>query len=180
MLADSYINIAYPLGTTFIDYPDNESLAVIVYFMGCEQRCKRCHNPDFIDPNFSIGIKKLDLKTALKEIKSSCYRNHTNKIVLSGGDPLHPNNIISVKLLLEEIENLYNVVIYTSYEKGYITENNVHGFTYLKSGVFNDSLYQTPEKTDTYIKLASKNQKLYDADLNLLSCGGVYYFNSMR
>jgi organic radical activating enzyme len=172
--------VAYPLGTTFIDYPDNESLAVIIYFMGCEQNCKKCHNPDFRDPYFHIGTKVLKLDIILNELMIFCNRNKTDKIVLSGGDPLHPNNAAFTKILLEELTKGYKVAIYTSYSKECIQALEIKGFTYIKSGVFNENLYQTPIKTDAFIRFASKNQNLYDADFNLISQAGTHYFNPMR
>jgi anaerobic ribonucleoside-triphosphate reductase activating protein len=168
--------VSYPLSVTFIDYPDPEDIAVIVYFMGCEQNCKNCHNPLFRDISNTIGTDDIPLNYLLFMIKDSCIRNQTNKIVFSGGDPLHPNNIKNVKFLLEELCKEYNIAIYTSYDKDYIVKNDVSGFTFIKSGIFIQDQYQLPEKTDNFIKFASKNQKLYNSKLELISDNGIYFF----
>ena len=42
------------------------------------------------------------------------------------------------------------------------------------------SQYIGSKKTDDYIQFATKNQKLYDKDLILLSKDGVYYYDSRR
>lgn len=168
--------VSYPLSVTFIDYPDPEDIAVIVYFMGCEQNCKNCHNPQFRDPYNKINTIDITSDKLIREIEVFCKRNQTNKIVFSGGDPLHPNNIKNVKFLLEELCKEYNIAIYTSYDKDYIVKNDVSGFTFIKSGIFIQEQYQIPEKTDNFIKFASKNQKLYNSKLELISDNGIYFF----
>ena len=40
------------LGITFLDYPDCESHAIIVYFPGCHHNCKGCHSPKLKDHNY--------------------------------------------------------------------------------------------------------------------------------
>ncbi len=170
------MNVKYPFTSTFLDYPDNESIAVLVYFMGCEQNCKGCHNPDFKNVDYNIGTKNLSEDSIIEEIEIQCKRNLTNKVVLSGGDPLHPANINGVKNILDKIGMKYDFCLYTSYEKCYIIESKISGFSFVKSGIFIEDLYQEPDKTDENIKFASKNQKLYDADLNLISENGIYFF----
>jgi anaerobic ribonucleoside-triphosphate reductase activating protein len=172
----STFNIAYPLSSTFIDYPDNESIAVVIYFMGCEQNCIGCHNPKFRDICNKENTIHIGVNDLLSIIYEGCTRNKTNKIVFSGGDPLHPENIEGVKELLDKLRDLYKIVLYTSYDIEYIKEKDVEGFSFIKSGVFNKDLYQASDKNDQCMVFASKNQKLYDNKLNLLSTEGVYHF----
>jgi organic radical activating enzyme len=179
-IINSKLNISYPLSTTFIDYPDNESIAVLIYFMGCDKNCKGCHNPGFRNPYFSTGTKSINTETIVNEIESFCARNKTNKIVLSGGDPFYPTNIDGVKEIIKSLTDRYKIIAYTSYEKEYIISNNITGFTYIKSGVYNHDLYQTPEKTDSFIRFSSKNQNLYDSNLQLISSNGIYYFKEKK
>lgn len=162
--------------TTFLDYPSAEDIAVIVYMSGCSHACRGCHNlklqeiHEAFDEEFSSKI--------IDHIKELCKRNETNKIVLSGGDPLHPCN----RKLTQEIcrllgDNLqYNICVYTGYDIDSIKEIDLHGFTFIKSGKFDADNTRKPEKTNDYIQFVNTTQNLFDSDLNQVSDNGVYYF----
>lgn len=176
------MRVIYPFPTSWLDYFDNESLAVLVYVMGCERNCKGCHNPQFKDPDYAEGTVEVNdtvFDQFLHAIIRTCKDNLTNKIVFSGGDPLAPNNI---KLVKEAIELLrmycpeYQIAIYTAYDVSYVKENNVGGFTYLKTGAYQQEASMRSNKTSTYMQLASSNQKVYDSQFNLLSKDGIFHF----
>lgn len=169
------LKIKYPLDITYQDYPDNYSIAVLVYFYGCIHNCFNCHNPEL--QNFNNG-KRINVFKLLKYIYQTCKLNRTNKIVLSGGDPLNYRNIDTIKFVLNQLEkNNYEVCIYTGYSKDYIIANNIKGFKYVKCGKYDECLFQLSEKTDDYLKFASSNQELYDNNLNLISRNGIFYFD---
>lgn len=168
--------ILQPIQTTWLDYPDNESLAIIVCMMGCEHKCPDCHNLLFQNFNYDIGTKEYNINEFINEIKNLSIRNRTNKIVLSGGDVLHPKNIEFTKEFLNRMKDDYQICIYTGYNIEYVKNNNVKGYTFIKCGLFNKNLYVKSDKTDDYIQFASTNQKLYDKDNILLSKNGRYYF----
>lgn len=172
--------IKYPISYTWIDYPDDDSLAIIIYTMGCTNNCDGCHNPEFRDPlykdgapfvSYIEGIDSIHLK-----IRKMCYLLSTNKVVLSGGDPLSTYNIEETKSILSRNTDL-DFCIYTSMGIENVISNNVKGFKFIKCGGFNKELIQPSEKTNDYIQFASSNQELYDNDFNLLSTSGRYYFN---
>lgn len=157
---------------TYMEYPDNSSLATILYMRGCSNMCKGCHN--------------LELKTyqelPLIEIISSTIelseKNNTKKLVLCGGDPLYPKNIEDTKFLLFHFGCLkYDICIYTGYDIEYVKQNKVEGFKYIKCGPYLEQFYIGSKKTDEYIQFATSNQALYDSQYNLLSKDGIYKFN---
>lgn len=170
------MNVKYPLTSSFLDYPDNENIAVVVYIMGCDKTCEGCHNPEFKNPYYRIDTKEMSVEVLADAIKTYCERNQSNKVVLSGGDPLHPINISETKDLLNILSDEYDVMIYTSYDIEYVKSENVKGFSFIKCGVFIKDKYQGSEKTNEYIKFASDNQKLYDTEYNLISINGIYFF----
>lgn len=171
------MRLKYPFDCTFIDYPDNESCAVIIYIMGCENSCNGCHNIQFKDYDYSIGTKEMEVNEIVNELIIACNRNRTDKIVISGGECLSKRNIETTKQILEKMFEKYKISLYTSYGKYYIIENEVKGFTFVKSGLYDVTLKQESKKTNDYIMFASKNQILYDENLNQLSNEGIYYFN---
>ena len=170
------VRILNELVPSFIDYPDNESLCICVIMMGCSHHCPNCQNPDFQDPNYKIGTRIVSVEELVAELKEKCFRNRTNKIVLSGGDCLSQFNINFTKKLLSQLSG-YDICIYTGYDIDYIKENNITGFKFIKCGVFLSDKKRESFKDDTKIIFASPNQMLYNSEYNLISKDGVYYFN---
>jgi organic radical activating enzyme len=169
-------NVSIPISYTFLDYSDNYSHAVILYFMGCDNDCIDCHNKQFLNPNNDVDTKIFNLSEITNLIEKYCSKINTNKIVFSGGDPICGYNINSMKILLDHIYNEYDVMIYTGKSKQYVIDNNIKNFKFIKCGKYIPTLKQLSEKTDSYIQFSSTNQELYDENLNLISKNGVYYF----
>lgn len=155
---------------TFLEYPDNSSLAVIFYCGGCDRNCPGCHN---------TGLQnyiKFDHKKIIADIKTYCRRVKTNKIVLCGGDPLFHRNLSLTKEILYNLGKEYDICIYTGATIKEVKDLRVRGFKFIKCGVFDSTKFVGATKTNDYIQFATTNQELYDEDLNLLSKDGKYYF----
>jgi len=172
---DQKIIILDKIVPSFIDYPDNESLCLCVVVMGCTHNCKGCQNPLFQNPEYDNGTKVVSVEELYEDLTNLCKRNRTNKIVLSGGDPLSKMNIEFTKELLSKLKD-YDVCIYTGYDLDYVKENNVTGFKFIKTGRYIAEQSRPSEKDDTKIIFASPNQKLYNGEYQLLSNDGIYNF----
>lgn len=166
----------YPFTATWLDYPDNESIAIAVYIMGCEHFCKECSNPDFADMDYIIGTKELSLTDLYVKLLDVCCRNKTSRLVLIGGDFLYKNNLYFTKEFLKGYSREFEICIYTGYDIEYIKQYEIKGFKFIKCGCFEKDNKILSEKTDEYLQFASTNQKLYDMNYNLLSDNGRYYF----
>lgn len=171
--------IQFPLRTSFLDYPDSESQAVLVFMMGCIHNCPNCQNKEFQDPHYENGTKELTSDEIINHIKQTCKRNHTNKIVLVGGDPLYDANIKTTMVIVEKLRNEYDICIYTGYDINTVIDNpSLRGWKYIIAGPYIMSLAKTPEKTDEYMQLASSNQEIYnDEFVCLTNENGCMYFN---
>ena len=168
--------ILQPIQTTWLDYPDNESLAIIVCMMGCDNGCFMCQNPDFQNPFYLNSTKEYTVESFTKEIEYLCERNKTNKLVMSGGDPLAPCNIEFTKKFLEI--TTFDVCIYTGHNLDWVKQFNVNGFKFVKCGKFDYKTFRESLKTDDMMRFASPNQELYNNNFDLLSKDGIYYFNN--
>ena len=157
--------------STFLEYPDNYSIATIFYFGGCDRNCKGCHNTDL--QNFI----KFNHKEVINNIKTYCRRLSTNKIVLCGGDPLFHRNLSLTKEILNALSEEYDICIYTGADIEDVKELDIKGFKFVKCGIFDASKFVGATKTDEYIRFATTNQSLYDSNFNLLSKDGTYFFN---
>jgi organic radical activating enzyme len=160
---------------SFIDYPDNESCAVCVVMMGCTNTCNGCQNPELKNPLYDIGTIEVSTNDLYEKLKNVCQKYRTNKVVLSGGDPLSIYNIEFTKELLL-MNNIFDICIYTGHNIEYVKTNNVKGFNFIKCGFFDIKNYRKSEKTDSYMVFASPNQKLYNNEYMLLSENGIYEF----
>lgn len=173
------MKVMYPFEETFLDYPDNKSNAILVYFIGCSFSCEGCHNKDLQDENYINGFE-MDAETLIKSIQYSCEKSKTNKIVFEGGDPLYKGNFLNVFKAVEKLKNNYDITIYTGNDietiKALREKLSFKGYKFIKCGKYIQRLKQKSEKTDEYISFGSKNQELYDGNLNLLSKDGIYYF----
>lgn len=169
-------HIIYPMSFTFSDYPDNVSYATLVYFLGCGLSCQECYNPDLktIDhPNYNF----IDMDYFLDYLKTSCNKSKTNKVVFSGGNPLDSLNIDFVRYFVKTFGEEFDICIYTGYNIEYVKKENIKGFKYIKTGVYDLTKKQQQIKTDDYMQLSSSNQEFYDENYNLLSVDGKFYFN---
>lgn len=168
------------IGSSFLDYPDNDSLAVVLYIMGCTNNCFLCQNPEFCKKESYLSspeTKDFSVSHVVKILIEEAKRNKTNKIVLSGGDPLFEDNLEETKQLMTLLKlGNYDIMVYTGHNVQYAIYNKVSGFKYIKCGKFDFSRKVEAHKTDEYFQLASINQELYDENYELVSKNGRFYF----
>jgi organic radical activating enzyme len=168
---------------TWLDYPDNESLAIIVFMVGCDNRCVNCQSPFMADESkLDLDKKWLDSKedsfeSITNKIKIILNRYQTNKLVLSGGDPLFKGNIEFTKKLCKylSLEGI-DICIYTGHSIDYVKRNKVKDFKFVKCGKYTPSLKQESFKSDEIMQLASSNQNFYDSEYNIISDKGFIRF----
>ena len=113
--------IKYPFSNTFIDYPTNTGNAIMVFMTGCDFNCALCQNPEMQSP---MG-KQVNLNSFKVELKEQTKRWRTNKVILTGGDPLSQWNIKFTKSFLKDTE--YDVCVYTGNTIDFVKKNNIRG-----------------------------------------------------
>ena len=156
--------------STFLEYPDNSSIATIFYFSGCDRNCEGCQNTSL------KAYKPLDEKEVLSGIVNYSKRLKTNKVVLCGGDPLYKKNLDLTRKILYNLGNDFDICIYTGALIDEVKKLNLTGFKFIKCGVFDKTKFIGSKKTDDYIQFATSNQELYNEFLELISHDGIYYF----
>ena len=167
--------IKSPLEVTWQDYPDDNSLAVICYFLGCSNNCEGCHNPLFQLRTYSNAFT-FTIKQLYDELFKVCYENKTRKVVLSGGDVFFHKNIEFVKTFVKLYGRYFSFCLYTGSSIKEVKKNGITGFKFIKVGKYEESLKQQSIKTDEYFQLASSNQEIYDSKFNLLTKNGRMVF----
>ena len=156
--------------STFLEYPDNSSIATIFYFSGCDRSCDGCQNTSLKE------YTPLDEKKVLSGIVNYSKRLKTNKVVLCGGDPLYKKNIDLTRKILYNLGKDFDICIYTGALIDEVKKLNLSGFKFIKCGVFDKTKFIGSKKTDDYIQFATSNQELYNEFLELISHDGIYYF----
>jgi anaerobic ribonucleoside-triphosphate reductase activating protein len=162
-------NESYVITRTFVDFPDDDGDAVIVFVRGCQHGCKGCHSPSL--QNF---VKIKNAYSLVKDIQSVANSgNKTMKVVLSGGDPLHPFHIKKIGYVCDVLRSLgYSICIYTGYNIDYV-KNAFNGeFDFIKCGCYIEEEKQQSGKDDKGMTLASKNQNFYNGKYKRLSKKG--------
>lgn len=161
--------------TTFLDYPDPTSLAVVVIMSGCEHHCLGCQNP--ILQKTHTAWTEGEILGIIEVLQDKCKRNDTNKIVLSGGDPLHPCNRDLSTSICSILGATHDICIYTGYSIEEVKSMSIRGFKYIKCGKYDKDNTQLSEKTDDYIQFVNKTQNLYNNNYEKLSSDGRFIFN---
>lgn len=174
------VQVKYPFTLTFLDYPDSESQAILIHCVGCSNNCKECFNPE-LQENSCESTKSFSPSFLLVELFNTYVKEwNLDKVVLSGGDFLDTQEkrefLRQLFLYNSQNSKQLQITLYTGYSVEVVKSEGITGFSFLKCGKYDDTKKQLSEKTDMYIQFASSNQTLYDANFNLLSDNGRYYF----
>lgn len=155
-------------------------LRVCLWCSGCDHHCKNCQNPITWDPNDGA---KFDIK-AKREIFNELSKDYISGITLTGGDPLHPNNLETVLNLVNEIRLSYpekTIWLYSGYTWEQIMypvitgDFNPERDRLLKMrreiveqcDVLVDGRYEEDKRDVTYHWAGSTNQRVIDVQKSL-------------
>ena len=154
------------LKETFLDFPNSEDIAVILFTYGCSHNCMGCQSPSLQDP---FGGEVFSKEELLNLILDRCKGNATNKIVFSGGDPLYHTQgsreqMEDLLWIVDYLErNGYECCIYTGYTYEQVKSfypRKLLGPKFFKCGRYMESLKDKGmgKYEDSFI-LASTNQR---------------------
>ena len=93
---------------------NGSGLRVVLWLSGCNHHCKNCQNPQTWDVNSGILFDK----SAKEELFRELGKDYISGITLTGGDPLHENNLDEVISLIKEIRERFpskTIWLYTGY-----------------------------------------------------------------
>ncbi len=96
------------------DMLNGDGLRVVLWVAGCNHCCRGCQNPITWDPNGGLPFTDAEKK----EIFTELDKDYVSGITFSGGDPLHPSNIVGVTSLAREIRQRYpkkTIWLYTGF-----------------------------------------------------------------
>ena len=97
------------------DMRNGEGLRVVLFVAGCEHHCEGCHNPFTWALNGGISFDN----NAKEEIFAQLKESHISGLTLSGGDPLHPKNRVTITDLCMEVKERFpdkTIWLYTGFK----------------------------------------------------------------
>lgn len=142
---------------------DGLGLRSTLYVSGCTHNCFNCHNPETHD--FYYGKDYFDEIDGIMEKIRKTY-DILDGITISGGDPLHPNNLSCVCDFIFRIRENFpklNIWIYTGYtieeleHRDELTMKILHSVDVLVDGKFINDL----KDPDLWFR-GSSNQRIID------------------
>lgn len=93
---------------------NGDGLRVVLWLSGCSHNCYKCQNPQTHDPNSGILFDE----KAEEELFSKLGKDYISGLTLTGGDPLHENNLDVVLNLVNRFRLLLpekTIWLYTGY-----------------------------------------------------------------
>lgn len=97
------------------DMLNGNGLRVVLFCTACDHCCKNCHNPETWDASNGIKFDDEAKEMIIKELQN----DYISGLTLSGGDPLHKNNLKDVYNLCKEVKEKFpnkTIWLYTGYE----------------------------------------------------------------
>lgn len=98
---------------------NGDGLGVVLWVAGCSHRCSSCQNPETWSTTSGIEFDE----SARREIFEQLDKDYISRLTLSGGDPLHKNNIDTLTELVKEVRNKYGHTKKIWLYSGYTYEN---------------------------------------------------------
>ena len=118
-------------GVTHCSTVDGPGLRTVVWFQGCKNHCKGCHNPDSWETYDQPGAENTDdprykfiRNYGHSALYTKCQPNKLEDgLTLSGGDPLWQNNLLELAYFIRTYHNFNpqkNIWMYTGLKYGNI------------------------------------------------------------
>ena len=98
---------------------NGDGLRVVLWLSGCSHNCYKCQNPQTHDPNSGILFDE----NAEEELFRELSKDYISGLTLTGGDPLHENNLDGVLNLVNKIRLSLpkkTIWLYTGYDFNHI------------------------------------------------------------
>lgn len=170
-----------------IDYEsikDGEGVRAVIYISGCSHGCIGCHNVETHDVNNGVVFTE-DIENEI--IGNIATRHFISGITLTGGDPLHENNLEDVLSLIEEIRvsfpektiwlytgYMWEEIFNTPYSRNYICttatdKNAIYRQQIIRNAdVLVDGRYIESQRDITLKWRGSSNQRVIDVQRSLV------------
>ena len=113
---------------------DGPGVRTVVFFQGCDLRCKGCQNPSTWEMKNGTEMTTDELVTILKKEVVN------KKVTFSGGEPL-----MQVDALIDIVKKLegFDIAVYTGHGFEEVPQELLDNIKYIKTGSFKEELKST-------------------------------------
>lgn len=113
---------------------DGPGVRTVVFFQGCDLRCKGCQNPSTWEMKNGTEMTTDELVTILKKEVVN------KKVTFSGGEPL-----MQVDALIDVVKKLegFDIAVYTGHGFEEVPQELLDNIKYIKTGSFKEELKST-------------------------------------
>ena len=149
------------------DYLNGRGVGVVLWLSGCNHHCEGCQNQKSWNSNNGQPFDKKAEDELIEHLKLP----YISRLTLSGGDPLHENNIEDVLNLVNKIRLLLpekTIWLYTGYTLEECVENATRRQIISKCDVLVDGKYIDSQRDITLRWRGSSNQRVIDVKKSLL------------
>lgn len=158
------------------DYLNGVGVGVVLWLSGCNHHCSGCQN----QKSWNINAGQPFDKKAENELIEHLIQPYISRLTLSGGDPLHENNLEDVLNLVNKIRLLLpekTIWLYTGYTFEQCVENTTRRQIISKCDVLVDGRYVDSQRDITLRWRGSMNQRVIDVQASLQNKEIVLYDN---
>lgn len=143
-----------------VDIINGEGTRCTLFVSGCTHACKGCYNQK--SWSFSAGVEfdSVMEEQIIKDLKDT--RIKRQGLTLSGGDPMHPNNIETLLPLVQRIKRECpdkDIWVWTGYQIDELDEKQSQMLPYID--VIIDGKFEQEKADPALIWRGSANQKVY-------------------
>lgn len=139
---------------------NGDGIRVSLWVSGCEHNCNQCQNPQTWDINSGILFDEV----AESELLETLEKDYISGITLTGGDPLHENNLQTVLNLVNKIRLLLpekTIWLYTGYELPAILKHPIRKKIASQCDIIVDGKYVDALRDITLKWRGSSNQHIW-------------------
>lgn len=152
-----YSKIIYP------DVLNGPGTRVTIFVSGCEHKCKGCYNASTWNPDFGNELTDEVIEGIINTLNDT--RIKYRGLSISGGDPLHPNNVDRVLDLVKRVKNACNnkdIWLWTGYTYEELSERQRAILSHID--VIVDGKFVQEEYSPKLYWKGSKNQRVLNSD----------------
>jgi anaerobic ribonucleoside-triphosphate reductase activating protein len=162
---------------THDDMRNGDGLRVVLWVSGCNHHCEGCQNPVTWNPDDGLTF---DL-TAMSEIYAELEKDYISGLTISGGDPLHTNNVLHVLCICRYLKADFpekTIWIYTGWtweelEEMFVIPESLWKYV----DVLVDGRFEQDKLDVNYPWAGSTNQRVIDVQ-ETLKLGKVVLYGS--
>ena len=139
---------------------NGDGIRVSLWVSGCEHNCSQCQNPQTWGVNSGILFDE----EAESELFEALEKDYISGITLTGGDPLHKNNLNDILNLVNKIRLLLpekTIWLYTGYELPAILKHPIRKKIASQCDIIVDGKYVDALRDITLKWRGSSNQHIW-------------------